>query len=95
MLKFQSSTISLLEIFTFGLIYTTIKNKGTLILEKDKIIFEKDSKVEWELPFENLEEVKGIFYLHLIPKNGRKKIIRTSKRNIKKIKEELLKKIKK
>ncbi len=94
MLKFPCSTISFLEICTFGLPYTALKNRGTLILEKNKIVFEKDSKAEWEIPYEDLKDVKGIFYLHLIPKNGKEKIIRTSRKDIKKIKKELLKKIK-
>ncbi|GEM_PF-5742584 len=89
MTEIECSTISLMEILTLGLPYTVSKNKGVLTLANNKIVFKKDSKVEWEILFCNLKEVKGLFYLHLKTKDGKKKIIRTSKKNLKTLKKEI------
>ena len=91
--KFECSIISPLEVFTFGLPYTVLKNRGKLVITKDKVLFEKDSKLEWEIILKDLKSVKGMFYLHLLTKNGKRIIIRTKRSNLRKIKNLLLQKL--
>ncbi|WP_201327558.1 hypothetical protein [Thermotomaculum hydrothermale] len=93
--KIECSVISPLEVFTFGLPYTVSNNRGELIISEDKILFKKDSKVEWEIKLKDLKSVKGIFYLHLTTKDREKIIIRTKRSNLKKIKNLLLEKLNK
>ncbi len=92
MLQVECSNITYREALTFGLIYTILNNKGTLIINDNEISFEeKECGKRWKYPVSEIKKVSGLFLLVISFENGDKKILFCKRKNLKKIKKELKK----
>ena len=91
-MKIECSNINYRELFTFGLPYTILNNKGTLTINDNEISFEKkECGKKWTYPVSEIKKVSGFFFLVISFENGDKKILFCKRENLKKIKKELKK----
>ena len=92
MLQVECSNITYREVFTFGLAYTILNNKGILTINDKEISFEgKECGKRWNYPVSEIKKVSGLFFLVISFENGDKKILFCKRKNLKKIKKELKK----
>ena len=65
------------QVFSMGMIYPVLMNKGKLIIENDEIMFVYSRNGEtWRESLNNVKKIGGWFYLHITTKNEKKKIFR-------------------